>query len=40
MVFEGGYHGGVFFFATAAVADQRAVPDVIGPYNDAEGAAR
>ena len=26
MVFEGGYHGGVLFFATAAVADERAVP--------------
>ena len=41
MVFEGGYHGGVFFFATRRrLADQRAVPVRRRPYNDAESAAR
>ena len=41
MVFEGGYHGGVFFYATAAGSPINApFPTVMGQYNDAEGAAR
>jgi glutamate-1-semialdehyde 2,1-aminomutase len=41
MVFEGGYHGGVFFFATAAGSPiNAAFPFVVGRYNDPEGAAR
>ncbi len=41
MVFEGGYHGGVFFFATAEGSPINVpFPYVIGQYNDAEGAAR
>jgi glutamate-1-semialdehyde 2,1-aminomutase len=41
MVFEGGYHGGVFFFQTAAGSPINApFPFVITQYNDAEGAAR
>jgi glutamate-1-semialdehyde 2,1-aminomutase len=40
MVFEGGYHGGVFFFATAAGSPVNApFPFVVARYNDAEGAA-
>ena len=40
MVFEGGYHGGVFFFATAAGSPINApFPFVVARYNDAEGAA-
>jgi glutamate-1-semialdehyde 2,1-aminomutase len=41
MVFEGGYHGGVFFFASAAGSPINApFPFVVGTYNDAESAAR
>ena len=41
MVFEGGYHGGVFFYATAAGSPINApFPTIMGQYNDAEGAAR
>jgi glutamate-1-semialdehyde 2,1-aminomutase len=41
MVFEGGYHGGVFFFQTAAGSPINApFPFFIAQYNDAEGAAR
>jgi glutamate-1-semialdehyde 2,1-aminomutase len=41
MVFEGGYHGGVFFFQTAVGSPINApFPFVIAQYNDAEGAAR
>ncbi len=41
MVFEGGYHGSVFFFATAAGSPINApFPFVVAPYNDAERAAR
>jgi len=41
MVFEGGYHGGVFFFQTAAGSPINApFPFVVTHYNDAEGAAR
>ena len=41
MVFEGGYHGGVFFFQTAAGSPINApFPFVVAQYNDAEGAAR
>ncbi len=41
MVFEGGYHGGVFFFATAAGSPINApFPFVVAQYNDAESAAR
>jgi glutamate-1-semialdehyde 2,1-aminomutase len=41
MVFEGGYHGGVFFFASAAGSPINApFPFVVAQYNDAEGAAR
>jgi glutamate-1-semialdehyde 2,1-aminomutase len=41
MVFEGGYHGGVFFFETAAGSPVNApFPFVVAQYNDAEGAAR
>jgi glutamate-1-semialdehyde 2,1-aminomutase len=41
MVFEGGYHGGVFFFETAAGSPINApFPFVVGRYNDVEGATR
>jgi glutamate-1-semialdehyde 2,1-aminomutase len=41
MVFEGGYHGGIFFFETAAGSPINApFPFVVAQYNDAEGAAR
>ncbi len=41
LVFEGGYHGGVFFYATAAGSPINApFPTTIGRYNDADGAAR
>jgi glutamate-1-semialdehyde 2,1-aminomutase len=41
MVFEGGYHGGVFSFETAAGSPINApFPFVVAQYNDAEGAAR
>jgi glutamate-1-semialdehyde 2,1-aminomutase len=41
MVFEGGYHGGVFFFASRDGSPLNApFPFVIGTYNDAEGAAQ
>jgi glutamate-1-semialdehyde 2,1-aminomutase len=41
MLFEGGYHGGVFCYATAAGSPNNApFPTVMGQYNDAEGAAR
>jgi glutamate-1-semialdehyde 2,1-aminomutase len=40
MVFEGGYHGGVFFFATSDGSPINApFPFVVGTYNDAEGGA-
>jgi glutamate-1-semialdehyde 2,1-aminomutase len=41
MVFEGGYHGGVFFFASAGGSPINApFPFIVGQYNEAEGAAR
>ena len=41
MVFESGYHGGVFLFADAAGSPINApFPFVVGQYNDAEGAAQ
>ncbi len=41
MVFEGGYHGGVFFFASAAGSPINVpFPYVVAPYNDAESAER
>jgi glutamate-1-semialdehyde 2,1-aminomutase len=41
MVFEGGYHGGVFFFASAGGSPINApFPFIVAQYNDAEGAAR
>jgi glutamate-1-semialdehyde 2,1-aminomutase len=41
LVFEGGYHGGVFFFETPAGSPINApFPFVVAPYNDAEEAAR
>ena len=41
MVFEGSYHGGVFFFGTAAGSPINApFPFVVAPYNDVETAAR
>jgi glutamate-1-semialdehyde 2,1-aminomutase len=41
MVFEGAYHGGVFFFETPAGSPINApFPFVVAQYNDAEGAAR
>ena len=41
MVFEGGYHGGVFFFASADGSPINApFPFVVAQYNDADGAAR
>jgi glutamate-1-semialdehyde 2,1-aminomutase len=41
MVFEGGYHGGVFFFASAGGSPINApFPFVVAQYNDAEGTAR
>ena len=40
MVFEGGYHGGIFFFATTDGSPINApFPFVVGAYNDAESAA-
>ena len=41
MVFEGSYHGGVFFFGTADGSPINApFPFVVAPYNDGETAAR
>jgi glutamate-1-semialdehyde 2,1-aminomutase len=41
MVFEGGYHGGVFFFETAAGSPINVpFPFVIGRYNDVDDARR
>ena len=41
MVFEGSYHGGVFFFGTADGSPINApFPFVVAPYNDEETAAR
>jgi glutamate-1-semialdehyde 2,1-aminomutase len=41
MVFAGGYHGGVFFFETAAGSPINVpFPFVVAEYNDAEGAVR
>ena len=41
MVFEGGYHGSVFFFETSAGSPINApFPFVVARYNDADGAAR
>src|SRR5207237_5118546 len=41
MVFAGGYHGAVFFFASAEGSAMNApFPFVVGEYNDAESAAR
>jgi glutamate-1-semialdehyde 2,1-aminomutase len=41
LVFEGGYHGGVFFFASADGSPINApFPFVVAQYNDAEGAVR
>ena len=41
MVFEGSYHGGVFFFGTAEGSPVNApFPFVVAPYNDERAAAR
>src|SRR5919198_2051266 len=40
MVFEGGYHGGVFHFKAVDALLNAPFPYVVGRYNDAEGAAR
>ena len=41
MVFEGGYHGGVFFFTSAGGSPLNApFPFVVARYNDAAGASR
>jgi glutamate-1-semialdehyde 2,1-aminomutase len=41
MVFDGGYHGSVFFFATSDGSPINApFPFVVAPYNDAEQAVR
>ena len=41
LVFEGGYHGGVFFFASADGSPINApFPFVVAQYNDAAGAVR
>jgi glutamate-1-semialdehyde 2,1-aminomutase len=41
MVFEGGYHGGVFFFASAEGSPINApFPFIVGQYNDAAAAVR
>jgi glutamate-1-semialdehyde 2,1-aminomutase len=41
MVFEGSYHGGVFFFGTAAGSPINApFPFVVAPYNDVDTAVR
>ena len=41
MVFEGGYHGGVFYFVTAEGSPINApFPFVVAPYNDEETARR
>jgi glutamate-1-semialdehyde 2,1-aminomutase len=41
MVFEGGYHGGVFFFTSAGGSPINApFPFIVAQYNDAEGAAQ
>lgn len=40
MVFEGGYHGGVFFFGHGGSPLNAPFPFVVAEYNDSEGAAR
>ena len=40
MVFEGAYHGGVFFFKGGDAPLNAPFPYVVGHYNDAEAAAR
>jgi glutamate-1-semialdehyde 2,1-aminomutase len=40
MVFEGAYHGGVFYFKDGDAPLNVPLPYVVGQYNDAEGAAR
>jgi len=40
MVFEGGYHGGVFYFKGGDAPLNAPFPYVVAPYNDAGAAAR
>jgi glutamate-1-semialdehyde 2,1-aminomutase len=40
MVFEGGYHGGVFFFKDGDAPLNAPFPYLVGRYNDADAAAR
>ena len=40
MVFDGGYHGGVFYFKGHDGGLNAPFPYVVGTYNDADGAAR
>ena len=40
MVFEGGYHGGVFYYARGGSPINAPFPVVIGQYNDPDGARR
>lgn len=37
MVFDGGYHGGVFYFSHGGIPINLPMPWVIAPYNDLEG---
>jgi glutamate-1-semialdehyde 2,1-aminomutase len=39
LVFEGAYHGGVFYYGPAGSAMNAPFPTVIAPYNDLEGTA-
>jgi glutamate-1-semialdehyde 2,1-aminomutase len=38
MAFQGGYHGGVFYYGLAGSPINAPFPMVLAPYNDAEGA--
>jgi len=40
LVFEGGYHGGVFYFGHGGSPINAPFPFLVGEYNDAEGAVR
>jgi glutamate-1-semialdehyde 2,1-aminomutase len=40
MVFEGGYHGGVFYFGEGGSPINAPFPFVVGQYNDVDGAAQ
>ena len=40
LVFAGGYHGGVFYYAQGGSPINAPFPTVIGQYNDPDGARR